>query len=43
LGKEEATEETLTQVGYDPARLLIAWEIFWRRKGWHYEVFIWLS
>jgi hypothetical protein len=28
-------EETLTQVGYDPARMLIAWEIFWRRQGWH--------
>ena len=28
-------EETLTQVGYDPVRMLIAWGIFWRRKGWH--------
>jgi hypothetical protein len=28
-------EETLTQAGYDPERILLEWEIFWRRKGWY--------
>jgi hypothetical protein len=27
-------EETLTQAGYDPGRMVVEWEIFWRRKGW---------
>ena len=27
-------EETLRQAGYDPARVRVEWEIFWRRKGW---------
>jgi hypothetical protein len=26
-------EETLTEAGYDPAHMLVEWEIFWRRKG----------
>jgi hypothetical protein len=28
-------EEMLTQTGYDPGRMLVEWEIFWGRKGWH--------
>jgi hypothetical protein len=28
-------EEMLTQAGYDPGRMLVEWEIFWRRKGWN--------
>jgi hypothetical protein len=26
-------EETLRQAGYDPVRVRVEWEIFWRRKG----------
>jgi hypothetical protein len=26
-------DETLRQAGYDPARMRVEWEIFWRRKG----------
>jgi hypothetical protein len=26
-------EETLTRAGYDAARMLVEWEIYWRRKG----------
>lgn len=28
-------EETLTKAGYDGQRMLVEWEIFWRRKGWN--------
>ncbi|MBI1925778.1 hypothetical protein HYR99_16200 [Candidatus Poribacteria bacterium] len=28
-------EETLTRAGYDPQRMFVEWEIFWRRKGWN--------
>lgn len=28
-------EEMLTQAGYDPGRMLVEWEIFWRRRGWN--------
>jgi hypothetical protein len=28
-------EEMLTQAGHDPERMLVEWEIFWRRKGWN--------
>ena len=27
-------EERLSQAGYDPRRMFLEWEIFWRRKGW---------
>ncbi|HJQ68518.1 MAG TPA: hypothetical protein VKA70_06085 [Blastocatellia bacterium] len=27
-------EETLGEAGYDARRMLVEWEIFWRRKGW---------
>jgi hypothetical protein len=27
-------EETLSRAGYDPQRMFIEWEIFWRRIGW---------
>jgi len=27
-------EGTLTRAGYDPKRMVLEWEIFWRRKGW---------
>src|SRR5262249_24734811 len=27
-------EETLAQAGHDPTRMLVEWEVFWRRKGW---------
>jgi len=27
-------EESLSQAGYDPRRMFLEWEIFWRRKGW---------
>jgi len=29
------TEEMLAQAGYDSGRMLLEWEIFWRRKGWN--------
>jgi hypothetical protein len=28
-------EEVLTQTGYDPQRMFLEWEIFWRRRGWN--------
>jgi hypothetical protein len=28
-------EERLLQAGYDPRRMFLEWEIFWRRKGWN--------
>jgi hypothetical protein len=28
-------EERLSQAGYDPRRMFLEWEIFWRRKGWN--------
>lgn len=28
-------EETLARAGYDPQRMFVEWEIFWRRKGWN--------
>jgi hypothetical protein len=27
------TEKTLTQGGYEPKRMLLEWEIFWRQEG----------
>lgn len=28
-------EEVLTETGYDPQRMFLEWEIFWRRRGWN--------
>jgi len=27
--------EALTQAGYDPERMLLEWEILWRRRRWN--------
>lgn len=33
-GVRRWAEERLSRAGYDPRRMFLEWEIFWRRKGW---------